>query len=144
MWRLCCHWLNKIFIVMRSILDHPSISIYIKVLSVSHSMELADQKCYWHWVLDNDICWMDHFDGLVQERHNSIANALELRLSCTNPSICVCPLQLTCCRCLKWTQPSPSLLLPYSQSFWRWSVSCVHSSMGLCEAEIQVLCKAWF
>ena len=27
------------------------------------------------------------FDGLVQERPNSIANALELRLSCTNPSI---------------------------------------------------------
>ena len=26
-------------------------------------------------------------DGLVQERHNFIANALELRLSCTNPSI---------------------------------------------------------
>ena len=25
-------------------------------------------------------------DGLVQERCNSIANALELRLSCTNPS----------------------------------------------------------
>ena len=28
-----------------------------------------------------------HIDGLVQERHNSIANALEMRLSCTNPSI---------------------------------------------------------
>ena len=28
-----------------------------------------------------------HFDGLVQERRNSIANALELRLSCINPSI---------------------------------------------------------
>ena len=27
-------------------------------------------------------------NGLVQERRNSIANALELRLSCTNPSIC--------------------------------------------------------
>ena len=26
-----------------------------------------------------------YVDGLVQERHNSIANALELRLSCTNP-----------------------------------------------------------
>ena len=25
-----------------------------------------------------------HFDGLVQERQNSIANALELCLSCTN------------------------------------------------------------
>ena len=29
-------------------------------------------------------------DGLVQERRNSTANALELRLSCTNPSICMC------------------------------------------------------
>ena len=29
-----------------------------------------------------------HFDRLVQERCNSIANALELRLSCINPSIC--------------------------------------------------------
>ena len=27
-----------------------------------------------------------HIDVLVQERHNSIADALELRLSCTNPS----------------------------------------------------------
>ena len=26
-------------------------------------------------------------DGLVQERHNSSALAMELRLSCTNPSI---------------------------------------------------------
>ena len=29
----------------------------------------------------------DHFDGLVQERRNSIANTLELHLSCTNPSM---------------------------------------------------------
>ena len=29
----------------------------------------------------------DNIDGLVQERRNSIANALELRLSYTNPSI---------------------------------------------------------
>ena len=28
-----------------------------------------------------------HIGGLVQERRNSIANALELRLSCSNPSI---------------------------------------------------------
>ena len=28
-------------------------------------------------------------DGLVKERHNSIANALELRLFCTNLSICI-------------------------------------------------------
>ena len=29
-----------------------------------------------------------HIDGLVQERHNFSALAMELRLSCTNPSIC--------------------------------------------------------
>ena len=28
----------------------------------------------------------ENIDGLVQEIRNSIANALELRLSCTNPS----------------------------------------------------------
>ena len=31
---------------------------------------------------------INHFNESVQERCNSIANALELRLSCTNPSIC--------------------------------------------------------
>ena len=31
--------------------------------------------------------YIQHIDGLVQERRNSIANALELRLSWTNPSI---------------------------------------------------------
>ena len=30
---------------------------------------------------------MKYIDGLMQERHNSIANALELCLSCTNLSI---------------------------------------------------------
>ena len=29
----------------------------------------------------------DYFDGFVQERHNSSVLAIELRLSCTNPSI---------------------------------------------------------
>ena len=31
--------------------------------------------------------YQGHIDGLVQDCSNSIANALELRLSCTNPSI---------------------------------------------------------
>ena len=30
-----------------------------------------------------------YIDGLVQERRNSSALAMELRLSCTNPSICI-------------------------------------------------------
>ena len=35
----------------------------------------------------NNIVWY-HIDDLAQERHNSIANALELHFSSTNPSIC--------------------------------------------------------
>ena len=49
-----------------------------------------------------------HFDGLVQERCNCSALAMELRLSCSNPSICpcrqvvqvfltTCPWGQTCC-----------------------------------------------
>ena len=34
-----------------------------------------------------ELCFPDHVDGLVQERRNFIANALELRLSCSNPSM---------------------------------------------------------
>ena len=33
----------------------------------------------------DDSHYTDEIDGLVQERRNSIANALELCLSCTNP-----------------------------------------------------------
>ena len=32
-------------------------------------------------------CWQVHLHGLVQERRNSSVLAMELRLSCTNPSI---------------------------------------------------------
>ena len=37
--------------------------------------------------LEKNKHW-NYVDGLVQERRNSIANALELRLSCTNLLIC--------------------------------------------------------
>ena len=33
--------------------------------------------------------WLHHLNGLVQERHNSSALAMELRLSCTKPGICI-------------------------------------------------------
>ena len=34
-----------------------------------------------------NVMTSSYTDGLVQERRNSTANALELRLSCTNPLI---------------------------------------------------------
>ena len=45
----------------------------------------------WEMLLQSWMCLFSErdFDGLVQERRNSIANALELRLSCINPSTLV-------------------------------------------------------
>ena len=37
--------------------------------------------------LSSKIYRWGYIDGLVQEKRNSIANALEICLSCTNPSI---------------------------------------------------------
>ena len=39
---------------------------------------------------------MLYIDGLVQERYKSIANALELHLSCTNLSICAPHMAFLC------------------------------------------------
>ena len=49
----------------------------------------------WCWTSDKQspepmmtLLTEENIDGSVQERCNSIANALELHFSCTNPSIC--------------------------------------------------------
>ena len=41
----------------------------------------------WQYDIVSPLSTTGDIDGLVQERRNSSANALELRLSCTNPSI---------------------------------------------------------
>ena len=75
------------------------------------------------WVL----CWVkmlviisdDQVDGLVQERHNSIANALELRLSSTNPLISLPRLEHTWCICKSSSKEASctrAVHLPYSWS----------------------------
>ena len=61
------------------------------------SIRLLYLKCMfqWQWISmtsfismsRNDFPLQNYIDGLVQERRNSIAWAMELRLSCTNPSI---------------------------------------------------------
>ena len=42
---------------------------------------------YWNIFIVRRFCHCSHFDGLLQKRRNSMANALELRLSCAKPSI---------------------------------------------------------
>ena len=58
-------------------------------------MSILVQVMSWHQTGDKPLqesimtqLTNTYIDGLVQERRNSIANALDLRLSCTNPSIC--------------------------------------------------------
>ena len=69
--------------------------------SIANAMEL---RCFLYWPIDllNDMLYTTqgygyvatnlhyYIDGLVQGRLNSSALAMELRLSCTTPSICFC------------------------------------------------------
>ena len=70
------HILNK------SISSFDQISNSIKILFVGRApwVTTAEAQEISRWNEKNKI------DGLVQEKRNSIANALELRLSYTNPS----------------------------------------------------------
>ena len=61
-----------------------------------------------------------HFDGLVQERHNSIANKLELCLSCTNPSIWWSRIS---CHCMSLWVPPGSMLCGQPGT---WSTTCTY------------------
>ena len=69
-----------------------------------------------------------HIDGLIQERRNSIANALELRLSCTNPSICS--------RCtIGWDILVPSI---DNSNTWLYLKTCITAKHIM---DVQVSCK---
>ena len=58
-----------------------------------------------------------HIDGLVQERHNSSALAMELHLSCTNPSIL--------------NQALPVIKIPTQSLFLGKVLNFVHGSLAL-------------
>ena len=66
------HYLNQCWYIM-----NKTIEIMSRISSVKNNKQ--EGHCH-HDLWD--------IDRSVQERRNSIANALELRLSCTNPSIC--------------------------------------------------------
>ena len=63
----------------------------VKYQYIIHTMNHLG-VCMEHWVTIKNLIKYQakfHIDESAQERPNSIANALELRLSCTNTSICV-------------------------------------------------------
>ena len=62
---------------------NKSIEIFIIFIIISSIYEDVLQ----HWTVSTLVQCL-HIDGLMQERCNSIANSLELCLSCTNQWIC--------------------------------------------------------
>ena len=65
--------------------NHPDIFWYVITIKTYLTNIYFGEK--WHFYSETQPHYLCH-DGLMQERCNSIANALELHLSCTNPSLC--------------------------------------------------------
>ena len=67
-----------------------SLHYYKKMKFITHSHILVDRMTGDFYKRRPHRCFAceGQIDGLVQERRNSIANALALHLSCTNSSIC--------------------------------------------------------
>ena len=65
-----------------------SVYLHHSLFKVSLIYMLVDRTTYFKYHLSLSVNDVHYFDGLAQERRNSIANTLELYLSCTNPLIC--------------------------------------------------------
>ena len=67
-----------------------SVSLHIDFMSTAYNGGRCAQNV---WFTHRKNVWIKHvtrkldIDGLVQERHNSIVLAMELRLSCSNQSM---------------------------------------------------------
>ena len=84
-----------------------------------------------------DSCWLlYHFDGLMQERRNSSALAMELRLSCTKPSIWASSFTKP-----SWHVHTSHITAPLqgeSTSHWKgcWTNNCVTSDLRCHDAHM--------
>ena len=76
------HW-NYVYLA----LTHRFADVYKMAAILSRSQYV---KVMWGYYNTMIFIQKTHFNRLMQERHNSNANTLELRLSCTNPSLCRC------------------------------------------------------
>ena len=70
-----------------SLLSKPQPSLLHVIVTLSTCSVAGIMEGKWACV-SHEQEFQPHIDGLVQERCNSIALAMELRLSCTYPSIC--------------------------------------------------------
>ena len=66
------------------IIRFESMHLVIDPVAQSNACEIYSVKIPMFCILNSVMAMMYHIDGLVQERHNSITNALELHVPCTN------------------------------------------------------------
>ena len=76
---ICSHDIDLVLFLEKIIILH----VYVTYIFFDNKIMWTPLVCPKTMV----ACLQTHIDGLMQERRNSVANALELRLSCTNPSI---------------------------------------------------------
>ena len=78
-WKCCPHYRPFVQgIHHRVVIWSFGIFFYISLNALVNNSQIpCDKRCH----------GVTHIDWLMQERRNSIANALELHLSCTNPSV---------------------------------------------------------
>ena len=63
-------------------------------------------------IVSSKLVYVPHIDGLAQKRRNSIANALQLCLSCTNPSMSLFVMQYAISRYDGWVYNEICLYVP--------------------------------
>ena len=92
------HWLALVFrtvipLPLVQTITNPIISI-MTYRETRHRVTLRSEMIFIHRItcrahFHHNISGAFYIEELVKKRRNSIANALELRFSCTNPSICM-------------------------------------------------------
>ena len=88
------HYLNQSWLIISEVQrQSPEGDLTKDTSAINHQNYLENHflKCHSNISGANELmelnCILLYIDGLMQERRNSIAQALELRLSCINPSI---------------------------------------------------------
>ena len=69
-------------------------------------------------IVSSKLVYVPHINGLAQKRCNSIANALELRLSCTSPLISLFFMQYAISRYDGWGYNEICLYVPMAMIQW--------------------------
>ena len=80
-WYLCMMWKVEHYIWVLPVTQSTNRACH----TGSHYWDYYPGALSWYQVIETCLKIGFNIDRLVQERHNSIANALELCLSCTNP-----------------------------------------------------------